>query len=587
MKRAIVAAAAVFATSALIGCGGGSSSSTSSGSNGGGFGGLNPTVAVSPATANVQPGLRQQFTAAVTQSADDTVTWEVNGVIGGNIQVGTIDVNGIYTAPATIPSPAAVTVTAVLNAATGFSASSILTVTSVVFSNSSLQGNYVLSLRGIDTSSLAFNAVGTITADGNGNITGGEEDLNDIKSGYAHATSVTGTYTVGSDGRGTLNLTSSLGSSSYAIALRAPGNAGLIAADNSVVNAAGGLEVQAAGVVSPSGSYAFGFAGQNSGCGPLNSIGIFGLNGGAVSGAQDENCGGTITQNQGLSGSYGSIDGLGRGAGSFSASTGQSNFVYYVVSANRYRFLGSDSGASLLGSADLQTQTSFAASDFNGPYVIADSGTSQGGIVNALIQINTSGGNIPLGYIDINDTGTYSNGNLNGAYTLSSNGYVVGTLNALSISFPFSMYLVSPSQAYYLDLRTDVTAGGTVYAQNTAMLGNLGWAGSYATLQFGYFVASGLTWPENSTAVSGQLSANGSGGLAGTLDIHDPTGVFPSLPMQGSYSVGTSVLGRASVKLTTSNGTRDYVAYIVNQGRVQMMGTDSNLTAGGDSINQF
>ena len=582
MKRTMLAAAAVCMT-ALVGCGG---SSTGSG-NGGSYGGLNPTVTVSPATANVQPGLKQQFAATVTNSLYDAVTWEVNGVMGGTLLAGTIDVNGVYTAPATIPAPAAVTVTAVLNAATGFSASSIATVTSVVFSNSSMQGNYVLSLRGIDTSSMTFNAVGAITADGNGNITGGEEDLNDLKSGYVHATLVTGTYTVGPDGRGMLNLNSSLGSSSYAIALRAPNNAGLIAADSTVVNAIGSLEGQAAGVVAPSGSYAFGFAGRSSSCGPLNSVGIFGLNGGALSGAQDANCDGTITQSQGLSGGYGSIDGQGRGTGSFSASTGNSDFVYYVVSANRYRFLSSDTGTSLLGSADLQTQASFAASDFNGPYVIASSGTSQAGIVNGLMQINASGGNIPLGYIDINDTGTYSSGSLTGAYTLSSNGYVTGTVNALLASFPFSMYLVSPTQAYYLDLRTDVTAGGTAYAQNPAMLGNLGWAGSYATEQFGYFVASGVTWPENSTAVSGQISANGSGVLSGTLDIHDPTGVLPDLPMQGSYSVGTSVLGRASVKITTSDGTRDYVAYVLDPGRVQMLGTDSNLTAGGDSIIQF
>ena len=68
----------------------------------------------------------------------------------------------------------------------------------MVFNNSSLKGNYILSLKGIHTSGSAFStfyAVGAITADGHGNITGGEEDLNDMNSGVPRGlTSVTGTY---------------------------------------------------------------------------------------------------------------------------------------------------------------------------------------------------------------------------------------------------------------------------------------------------------------------------------------------------------------------------------------------------------
>jgi hypothetical protein len=33
------------------------------------------------------------------------VTWQVNGVTGGNVSAGTIDANGVYTAPAVVPSP--------------------------------------------------------------------------------------------------------------------------------------------------------------------------------------------------------------------------------------------------------------------------------------------------------------------------------------------------------------------------------------------------------------------------------------------------------------------------------------------------
>jgi hypothetical protein len=581
MKRTILAGVVASVICALTGCGGGNGVYQSLA--------VTPTIVVSPATANVQQGSTQQFAATVTNSVDNIVTWEVNGMLGGSMLTGTIDVNGVYTAPSVVPTPANVTVTAVLTAATNYSANSILTVTSVVFNNSSFQGNYVLGLQGIDAGGAAFYAVGAITADGNGNIAGGEEDLNDLSSGYTHASSVTGSYTVGPDGRGTLSLSSSIGSFSYAIALRAGNNADLKEMDNAVINAAGSLELQAAGISAPSGNYAFGFTGTSSACGALNSIGIFALSSSSVSGLQDENCGGTVTQSQALTGSYGSADAMGRGTGSFSANTGSPDFVYYVVSANRYRFLCPDKGVLFLGSADVQTQASFAASDFNNYYIIATASRSQSTAANALLQIDVSGGSIPTGFADINDTGNFSSSYLTGAYSLSSNGYITGTLNTTSASLPFSMYLISPSQAYYLDLRTTTSGGGTAYAQNSSIAseGNLGWAGSYANQQYGSFTAGGTISPGNSISTSGQISANGSGALSGTLDYKDSTGIYPSLQLQGSYSVGLAVLGRATGKITTSDGTRNYVYYIVDQHRVEMVETDSSITALGDAIRQF
>ncbi len=72
-------------------------------------------VSINPASATVNTGAAQQFTATVTGTANTTVTWQVNGVTGGNSTAGTISSNGLYTAPAVVPgSP--VTVTAVSQA---------------------------------------------------------------------------------------------------------------------------------------------------------------------------------------------------------------------------------------------------------------------------------------------------------------------------------------------------------------------------------------------------------------------------------------------------------------------------------------
>ncbi|HTM12731.1 MAG TPA: hypothetical protein VL127_07455 [Bryobacteraceae bacterium] len=69
------------------------------------------TVSVSPSSASVPLSTQKQFTATVSGSSNQAVTWDVNGAVGGNGTVGFIDsVSGLYTAPASVPSPATVTV---------------------------------------------------------------------------------------------------------------------------------------------------------------------------------------------------------------------------------------------------------------------------------------------------------------------------------------------------------------------------------------------------------------------------------------------------------------------------------------------
>jgi sugar lactone lactonase YvrE len=70
-------------------------------------------VKVTPNPINVAVNTQEQFTATVTGTSNTAVTWHVNGVAGGNSNVGTISTTGIFTAPATIPAPATVTITAV------------------------------------------------------------------------------------------------------------------------------------------------------------------------------------------------------------------------------------------------------------------------------------------------------------------------------------------------------------------------------------------------------------------------------------------------------------------------------------------
>lgn len=70
------------------------------------------TITMTPTLVTVQTGLGAQFFVTVTGLANTAVTYKVNGVAGGNSTVGTIDTNGLYFAPAIVPMPATVTLTA-------------------------------------------------------------------------------------------------------------------------------------------------------------------------------------------------------------------------------------------------------------------------------------------------------------------------------------------------------------------------------------------------------------------------------------------------------------------------------------------
>jgi len=89
------------------------------------------SVSVSPTSAALRLGQTQQFTATVQNTTNPSVTWQVNGVTGGDAAHGTISTTGLYTAPTSVPNPATVTVTAVSQADPTKSASANITVTSV------------------------------------------------------------------------------------------------------------------------------------------------------------------------------------------------------------------------------------------------------------------------------------------------------------------------------------------------------------------------------------------------------------------------------------------------------------------------
>jgi hypothetical protein len=71
----------------------------------------------------------RQFSATVAGTPNPSVTWDVNGVGGGNSVVGWISPAGLYTAPNAVPSPAGVAVRAVSAVMASASGTGAITVT--------------------------------------------------------------------------------------------------------------------------------------------------------------------------------------------------------------------------------------------------------------------------------------------------------------------------------------------------------------------------------------------------------------------------------------------------------------------------
>lgn len=143
------------------------------------------TVTVSPATASVQIGLTKQFSATVANAASQGVDWQVNGVSGGDATNGTISASGLYTAPAAVPSPATVTVTAVSQSDNTKSGSAAVTITgppAVTVQVSPKTASVVVSATQLFTATVSNTSNADVTWEVNG-VAGGDATNGTISAG--------------------------------------------------------------------------------------------------------------------------------------------------------------------------------------------------------------------------------------------------------------------------------------------------------------------------------------------------------------------------------------------------------------------
>jgi hypothetical protein len=524
-------------------------------------------VAVSPASTIVAVGTQEIFRATVTGTQNTTVGWSVSGAGCSGTACGTISTAGVYTAPATLPSPAAVTVKATAQA--NGTSSATAAVALVASNNSKLAGQYAFSFTGYDSTG-AWLMAGSFTADGSGKITSGREDVNNV-AGPATSLPITGTYQVTSDNRGTLTLRSSLGTFTYKLALNTLGKKGrFISFDDSGVRGSGILERQDPSAFDPSAfasGYVLALSGGDGFGGRVSALGLIFPDGvGFISGSTlDVNDAGAVSPTFApFSGVY-SVDQGGRGTATLilpGLGGGVLNFAFYVVSANEFLMVSTDpimtNNLILGGLAQAQTQDQFAFSSasFKGPSIFTLTG-STGSAPDDMVGRFTFDGSVNVAAIfDENNAGnTTVAGSLTGAYDIELNGRGTLNLNTPTGSRVWYIYATGPNQGFVMDASSLSAGIGQIFSQTILPpFLNSDVVGSYVMGPDDPVVQ---TTPLASavTSFDGSSSAGGKGTVSGAEDVSRTSGLSSSQVIAGTYSIsGVSNNGRGAILLTSPAG---------------------------------
>jgi hypothetical protein len=546
-------------------------------------------IIVSPGAASIGAGISQLFTATVSGGGSIAVTWEVNGEIGGDPAIGVISAAGVYKAPQIPPPGGTVMITAVSQSDQTVTASAMVT---LLFSTFSLQNSYAFSLGGTITATGGFFLrAGSFTADGQGHILGGLEDLNQ-PSGVSQNVPFTGTYSIGADGRGTMQICEPSSSSctsptsNFQIVVVSEKQAQIIEFDVSAT-ANGEMNLQdtsAFTFAGLSGTYTFDFFGLSSSQAPESVVGEFSADGsgGILSGQFDIDNGGTLTHLPILPTSTYSISANGRGLATIVTSSQTVSFSFYIVSTARAKFMELDSLPALSGDAYVQqTLVPWGVNSLNADFVFQTAGASTaGGIADAGRFTTDGNGNIVSGsgILDENLSGTLTLGaTFSGSYTLDASGR--GTF-AFSNNFTYIFYMVSANKAVIQETDSSIVADGLLLRQQGAPF-------TAASLQDSYALnLAGLTAAGEEDFV-GHLVADGAGNLpSGLLDINNFGSLFSAEPNSGTYNSVASN-GRAAMVLNPSADNRNFVLYFVSPSQVFVLGTDSTRLASGSLYKQF
>lgn len=327
------------------------------------------------------------------------------------------------------------------------------------FTKSNLNGTYVFSVSGTDQGGFPYAMVGTLTADGSGGIKSGAVDLNDdqLSAGVPNATISGGGYTVGADGRGTATLSTNTPFSTIELDFVLQDSShGLVTEFDANASGSGTLDIQTAGTT-PNGSYAFSLFGN----GGFATVGNFTVgSGGAITGLEDFNNGGSVNTDETLSGQL-IVGPSSTPSTNLLTSSFGLTFDVYAIDATHLKFIEMDAGSALEGDAYSQTSTSMPVGTL--PFTLGGDLTGGVAFVAGGFMVTDGSGDITnASSEDFNANGTTVSSapvTFSGSYSAAGTGrYVLNNFSGFEgVSQP--QFVAYPSSAGVFLLEIDSSLG--------------------------------------------------------------------------------------------------------------------------------
>jgi hypothetical protein len=497
--------------------------------------------------------------------------------------------------------------------------------------NTLLSGTYTFLFNGFDSDG-PVQLLGRLTANGDGSITSGSIESNRI-SGVAlggviepplvppDATKPGSTYVLGSDGRGTMELTFAFGLNSpitadYDLVVDSNGNAKFFE-DYTTKTSKDPKLTHGEGIMKPvsgpasfgnnnfAGNYAFALPGYDSTGKPAALAGVIHADGnqfltapGASGFNSDLNDAGAYSF-QSLSGDY-TFDGGIRGTTALTfAPTGKPqvtlNFVFYFVTPSDLYLIEADNDTKtglptmfrLSGEMILQqTNTPFDKTSMQGVSVASGTGLGTGGNADVFAGLLTStlcdqNAAVTLAY-DENNGGTINGGavppiSVAGTCAINPNGRVSFTDQVITAAQTriVAVYLTGPGEGFLIGSDAAVTTG-RLEQQTITTFAPTSFLGGY-TLTTPFIAESSVKH------VIGQMTADGVDTIAGTVDEIDPTAATaPNLAqaLAGDFT-NPAPNGRGALTATgtvPSGFPTDSIFYVVSPGKVRIISKDSSDT---------
>jgi hypothetical protein len=489
------------------------------------------------------------------------------------------------------------------------------------FSNASLNGQYAFLLSGIDLSGGYFAQMGSFTADGDGHVTGGLEDVVQLSTG-APATTVAitgGSYQVQSNGNGTMTLNYAGGSLGMSVVLQSTSTGYVVQTDlNAATNGSFNLQTSAdftaGSLAAPYVFDVYGVSLANAKAAPISMIGQVIANGSGVisGGLMDTNDGNAAAASGATpitSGTYaldtnGNGTNFGRGMMTFNGRT----YAFYIVDNTRFKMveedtLGGSAGDALQQTATIPTKNSQFTEGF--AYLTAGASTLGTEGPDARVARFTADGNGNIGAVSLDDNNNGNSTHISQGGNISAATYSIDTANAGSGRGGFTFtasgngtfvdvfYMISATQGVVQELSKGLVSTGPIYAQSGGPFTLSGSAGTFVTdwsgVQLGGLGSSTAIAPFQEEFV-GQyvLTSTSSSNIGGQIDYVEfgltSKTLFPSETLAGTLTINNDGTTNNHYQYGVSGSpsiTVNFQAYFVNPQMLLMVTSDSKRTTSG------